>query len=202
MKLKSHFCKVFCFGILLVTQPVMAGALITLGGGANQDQNSLSNQSKLTSYSYNAGIYAPLSRGDSVAYLGIEVLGTNINQYLDATTKVKLDSTDVMLSLKYTFGTKELFAFTAGFSPYTQAKYKATSLATDHWSGTSYMTKLGIQPDLGFAAAKFKIAASIMYYHAAYTKKTNSSAATSSSGSMQTFDRSFVMPTLELLYKF
>lgn len=203
MKLKSLLCATSCLYLLFTAHVVEAAdALIAIGGGFAQDSNTLSSHSRVTNYSYNAAAYAPLSGGDRILYLGIEYLGTTIDQSLSATTKANLTSTDFMLSLKYGFGPKELFSLTAGFSPYTQAQYKVTALEKDTWFGTSYMTKLSIQPDLGFANTKLKVAASILYYHSAYTKKSNSTSSTSSSGALQTFERSFTVPTIELIYKF
>lgn len=196
------FFGVILFAATLFSQFVKADSLIALGGGFTQDRNSLADQSPFTDYAYNLGAFAPLTRGERVLYLGIEVFQTNTNQFLDASTKATLTSTDYMLSLKYAFVQKELFSLTVGFSPYTQAQYKVTSLTKDTWYGTSYTSKFSIQPDLGLTGSKLKIAASVLYYQSAYTKKTNSSAATSSSGSQQSANRSFFMPTIEFIFKF
>ncbi|MES2802541.1 MAG: hypothetical protein V4654_08630 [Bdellovibrionota bacterium] len=203
MTLKNLLCTTLCFWILFTASVVKAAdALIALGAGFAQDRNTLSDQSPVSDYAYNVAAYAPLTRGDRILYLGIEYLATAINQSLDATTKATLISTDFMLALKYGFAENELFAITAGFSPYTQAQYKVTALSKDTWYGTSYIAKLSIQPDLGLKGTKLKVAASILYYHSAYTKKSNNSAATSSSGSLESFERSFTLPTIELIFKF
>lgn len=203
MTLKEKFFTIFCFGLLFTTNVVKASnAMISLGTGFTQDSNTLSSQSPITDYIYSVAAYAPLSKGDRILYLGVEYLGTTINQSLDNATKATLSSTDYMLSLKYGFGLKELFALTAGFSPFTQAQYKVTNLSKDTWYGTSYMAKFSIQPDLGLSNVKFKIAASILYYHSAYTKKTNSSSSTSSSDLLQSFERNYTVPTIEFIYKF
>lgn len=195
------------FGVILYSaisycQFAKADSLITLGGGFTQDRNSLADQSPFTDYAYSLSAFAPLTRGERVLYLGIEVFQTNTNQFLDASTKATLTSTDFMLSLKYAFVQKELFSLTVGFSPYTQAQYKVTALTADTWYGTSYTSKLSIQPDLGITGSKLKIAASVLYYQSAYTKKTSNSEATSSSGSQQSANRSFFMPTVDFIFRF
>lgn len=200
MKIRNLLYIILLISVFLSFEMAIAGSAITLGGGLTQDQNSLSNQSQLTNYVYGLGAYAPLSKGEKVLYLGAEYLSTNISQYLDASTTATLTSTDFMMALKFTFLPKELLALTVGFSPYTKAQYKVTALSEDTWYGTSYMTKFSIQPDLGLT--KLKIAASLMYYHAAYTQKNNSESTTASSGAKQSFNRSLYSPTLELIYKF
>lgn len=201
MSSRLLFCWIFSLATMFNLNIAEAAAMFSLGGAYSQDSNTLADQSAFSNYAVNAAAYASLAKGNQVLYLGIEGMSTEIRQSLDASTKATLTSTDYMLALKYAFAQKELFALTVGFSPYTQATYKVTSLNSDTWYGTSYMTKFSVQPELGLDKSKLKIAASILYYHSAYTKKTNSSSS-NSSGSKQSFERSFTAPAIDLIFKF
>jgi hypothetical protein len=162
--------------------------------GFINDQKTISSRDIIQTTFYDASLYLQASPEYSL-YLGFEYLYISNTQPNTATTTASLVSSNVMLGMKYVFGKKDFYSISLIGSPYIQANYQVTGLASDLWSGSAFASKFSLNPDL---STRVKLCVSLVYFSALYNSKSSSSGSTT----INSFSRNLLMPTVGIQFNF
>jgi hypothetical protein len=196
----SRLCKCWlasrCVVLLLVLSPTLALAEMQIGVdfGLLQDQNTISSQSTVSNTYYDLTVYLQALKAYGL-FLGLDYAFISSSQPVSAAATATLSSSNPLLGAKYFFGKDKIASITIAGSPLVEATYSVTGATSDVWSGSAFLTKLALHPNI---SKSVKVSLAIVYYSATYNSKSSTSSSTTLAG----FSRTLLIPTMGLQFAF
>jgi hypothetical protein len=184
----------WCLALLLLSiDTVQAGSFVQYSLGASQDFNSYSPQSIQRSYFNEFSYYLQMGKWDRL-YLGAAY--SMISSYQSETDESSTTQSgqNALLSARLYLTKNKVLGITVQYSPLAKLYY-ATELIEENWTGSAFVIKPGIYPQL---TSKLRISIELSYYMATYNKRET----ISGTSTTESFTRTHAIPSAGLIWDF
>lgn len=168
---------------------------VGLAAGWFSDQNAVSSGAKAENYVYDLELGAQINQSHKI-FLVADYVVTSSSANLTATTSVSFETHNPMVGLKQYYFNKDILAVSLTGTSIATGRYIITNSIAEDVKGTAFLAKVIVQPEI---SSRLRLTFSLNYFLASYEEVKSSQ---NSGATLPSFSRSFMTPTIGLLFKF